>query len=316
MAVKCKIKMGDKVLPVDGTVVQASSGGGTGTCPECDTPGVLLSIVGGFVRAHVIAEREIPENNPQPPTLVVKGKKIGKGLSEPITDLTDTGVRIGDPRAAEQRRVAQVEGAAGIGTVQVSRRVPTGDKLKSGAPKMTRKMITVPGTEENVREALDYWRNRKITDRTSDAIRVKKNDMITSLSRRLEAIMGAQTVAYNERTRSLDVTGTAPVARQPELRAQPDTAQAHRGPTLVRGRDETPRERPADLPWSESTDLRRDGTVRKSTSFERPLGRERFDRRITDVPEPVAPLSRGAKRRNRRRLLERSNAAQSASQRS
>lgn len=295
MIMKCKIKMKDRILPVPESVK-----GDTGTCPECLTPGVMLSVVGGFIRAHVVSPVETPENNPQPATLVEPPVKYGKGLAEPVVDLTDTGVRIGDPRAAAQRRMAEIEGAAGTGVVQVPRKVPGNGKLKSGAPRMVSKMLDVPATEGHVREALDYWRKRRITERTSDAIRRKQVEMVSSLSRRLEAIMRAQEVRYSTTSRTLDVVAMTPVAEQLSLSASVDTAQGHRGPTLVRGRDTTPRLRNPETPWDEPTDLRRNGEVRKATTFEDPLGRERFDRKITDVPKPKRRRSSSERRRYRR----------------
>lgn len=82
-----------------------------------------------------------------------------------------------------------------------------------------------------------------------------------------------------------------------------DAAQAHRGPTLVKGRDTTPRLRDPGLSWDEPTDLRQNGEVRKSTTFEQPLGRERFDRKITTVVEPKP--KRTAAQRNRWRAKQR-----------
>lgn len=290
MSVKCKIKMSDKVLPVSGSATGPERDH-TGTCPECMTPGVMLSIVGGFVRAHTVSATPIPANNPQPATLVAERRehkhasnKVGKALSEPVTGLTDTGVRTGDPRAAEQRRVAEIEGAAGIGTVQIP--VKTG----KGRPKMK----DVPATEENVRTALDYWRGRKPR---SDASRAKQNDMMSLLCRRLEGFRKA---------REDKVPGV-----RPHLSASVDTAQGHRGPTLVRGRDTPPRVRDDALPMDTPTDLKRNGEVRKATTFEQPLGRERFDRKITDVPEPQItdvpepPRKRTAAERNRWRKAQR-----------
>lgn len=297
---KCKINMGSKVLPVPGSV-KGPEGKQLGTCPECYTPGVMLSIVGGYVRAHVVASTEIPENNPQPATVVPerrahkhasKTNKVTTGLAEPLVDLVDTGVRIGDPRGAEKRRTAQIEGAAGIGIVQVPRKVESGTKLKSGAPRMTTKMVDVPATEEHVREALDYWRNRKITERTSDAVRLKAVEMVTLLARRLESIMSAQVVAYNAESRSLDIVAVDPVADQPALSASVDAASTQRGPTLVRGTAET-FQRPVNMPWNEHAKPRSRGTM------EAPLGRERFDRMITDVPAPKRKRTAAERRRYR-----------------
>lgn len=295
MSVKCKIKMTDKVLPVEGSATGPERDR-TGTCPECQTPGVMLSIVGEYVRAHTVSASPLPENNPKAGVPIKEtrehkhaGSKVSTGLSEPVTDLTDTGARTGDPRAAEQRRTAEIEGAAGIGVVQVPRKVPGKGKLKSGAPRMTTKLTDVPATEGHVREALEYWRGRRITERTSDAVRKRQAEMVSSLSRRLEGFRKA---------REDKLPG-----KRGHLVASRDTAQGHRGPTLVRGRDTTPRVREAGIPWSEGTDLRRDGTVRKCTTFEDPLGRERFDRKITDVPEP--PKKRSAAERNRWRKEQR-----------
>lgn len=112
--------------------------------------------------------------------------------------------------------------------------------------------------------------------------------------------MRAQEVRYSTTSRTLDVVAMTPVAEQLSLSASVDTAQGHRGPTLVRGRDTTPRLRNPETPWDEPTDLRRNGEVRKATTFEDPLGRERFDRKITDVPKPKRRRSSSERRRYRR----------------
>lgn len=281
---ECKIQMKDKRVPVEGTV-SGAEGKRTGTCPECLTPGVVLSIVGGFIRKHTIASVELPENNPQPATLTSKpAKKIGTGLSEPVTDLTDTGARMGDPRAAEQRRVDDIGGANGTGTVKIPVTTPPeGGKKGKGRTKLEE----VPATEENVRTALDYWKNRKVR---SDASRKAQSEHVSSLVRRLDGFRKVREAEAAEKLHPLSARDS-------------DVAAVHRGPTLVRGRDETPRLRDPELPWSEGTDLRRDGTVRMSTTFELPLGRERFDRKITDVPEPKRKRTAAERRRYRRAQL-------------
>jgi hypothetical protein len=288
---------------------------------------VALSIVGGFVRAHTVSPVVLPENNPQAPTVVAKSrKKVGKGLSEPVVGLTDTGVRVGDPRAAELRRTAELNGAAGIGTVKVPRRVPGKGKLKNGQPRMTTKLVEVEASEGHVREALDYWRGRRITERTSDAVRKRRVEMVSLLSRQLEAIMGAQVVKCAEDGSSFEIL-TLPVAAQEGLRALVDTAQGHRGPTLVKGRDTVPRVRDAapagdageaavmrdpQVTVLEPTDLRQitvgargarrvvGEEPRRHTTLDQPLGRERFDRKITDVPEPPRKRTASERRRFRR----------------
>lgn len=335
MKVKCKVKMGDKVLPVAGSAVGPERDR-TGTCPECETPSVSLSIVGGFVRAHTVSVTPLPENNPQAPTVVAETRshphgstKGGKGLSEPVTLLTDSGVRIGNPREAERVRAVEINGAAGIGTVKVLRKVDSGKKLKSGAPRMTSKLVDVPATEAHVREALDYWRTRRITERTSDAVRKRQCEMVSLLARQLEAIMSSQVVRCSEDGSSFDVV-TLPVGVQETLSAAVDSAQGHRGPTLVKGRDTVPRERDA-VPAGdareaallrdphatplEPTDLRQitvgpkgarrvvGEEPRRHTTLDQPLGRERFDRKITDVPEPAK--RRTPAERNRYRKAQR-----------
>jgi hypothetical protein len=82
----------------------------------------------------------------------------------------------------------------------------------------------------------------------------------------------------------------------------------------VRGRDTTPRERDPELSWDEPTDIRQItvgpkgarvvvGTEpRKSSTLDLPLGRERFDRKITDVPEPKRKRTASERRRYRRML--------------
>lgn len=217
-------------------------------------------------------------------TARVDSARQGKGLTEPTTDVTDTGVRTGDPRAAERRRVIELEGAALSGTVKVP--------VKGAKGRV--KLEDAPATEENVRTALEYWRTRK--PRT-EASRTAQNANVSELARRLEAIMAAQELRYNETTRAFDVVHVADRGQH----ATPDSAQAHRGPTLVRGRDTPPRLREAGLSWSEGTDLRADGTVRKTSTLDQPLGRERFDRTITSVPEPAPVLSRSQKRARRRK---------------
>lgn len=214
--------------------------------------------------------------------------RSGKGLSEPVTPLTDTGVRVGDPRAAEKRRTAQIEGAAGTGTVQVPRKVEGKGLTKSGKPRMTTKMVDVPATEAHVREALNFWRARRVT---SDASRERQNEMVSLLARRLEAIVGAQVARYDEASKTVAFV-SVPVREQVELSAKVDTAQAHRGPTLVRGRAmeaavvRGPRER---------------GEKPVSTSLEGPLGRERFDKTITDVPAPKVARTPSQRRAWRRK---------------
>lgn len=256
------------VLPVEGSVDRK---GETGTCPECLTPGVLLSVVGGFVRKHKVSSVAIPENNPQPATLVeAPTRKSGKSLSEAQVDVVDTGSQDGDPRDGMQRRVAEVDGAYQRGTVKVPRK---GDKGRT-------KLTDVPANEANVREALAYWRSRK--PRT-DASRAKQNDMVSLLSRRLEAML------------------TGPVAMTAAESPEGFTQHMLSGPALVQG----PNMAPVQKRWrnpvtgvSEVAAARLDGSLT-----------ERLDRTVADpkpVPQaPKAPKRTASQRKNWRRKQQR-----------
>jgi len=92
--------------------------------------------------------------------------------------------------------------------------------------------------------------------------------------------------------------------------ADPVMTTGHgRGPTLVRGRETTPAVReeadaswaqiPADtqVPWEIDPERREGGT---RTVLDQPLGRERFDRKITTVPEPKKRRTAAERRRYRR----------------
>ena len=284
MAEDCKINMMSKVLPLAGSVT-GLEGKETGTCPECLTPGVMLSVVGGYVRKHVIASVAVPENNPQAPTLAPgKGKKVGKGLSESQTSMTDTGVRVGDPRMAERRRVAEVESVTGTGTVKVPRKVEGKGTLKSGAPRMVTKLVEVEATEAHVREALTYWQGKRIKlneDGTpaSPGARRHKLDMIDEMFRRLKAMSAEAPVMI--------VEGQVK-----------DTAAAHRGPTLVRGRAME-----ADTLTERAIKAVAEGRGKPvRPSCDGPLGRERADKRIITVPEPPRRRTKSETRRYRRML--------------
>lgn len=298
---KCLVSIKSMIDPVPGSIQTDLRGVATGTCPACRTPGVLLTITNGTVRDHVVSPTAVPENNPTPPTLTVKEAKRGKGMSEPIVDLVDTGLRIGDPRSAEQRRVAELNGVTGNGTVQIPKKVPGSGKTKSGAPRMVTKLTDVPATEENVRTALEYWRKR--TPR-SDAGRKRQNDQVSAHVRMLESIMAAQVCEFNPTTRRLDVVGTTDASVRAQLS---DAAFVHRGPTLVQGRDVPTRVRNPELPFTEPTDLRRDGSVRLMTTVDQPRGRDRFDKMITDVPEPPRKRTASERRRYRRQQAAKGN---------
>lgn len=174
----CKIKMGDKVLPVPGTA-QGEPHKAIGTCPECQTPGVVLSVVGGYIRKHTVASEAIPENNPQAGTLTEASVKYGKFLSEPQVDNVDHAGQAGDPSAALKRRTTDIEGAHGAGTVKVPVK---GDKGRA-------RLTVVPATEANVRKALDYWRGKR--PRTGRDTVPRQAEMVSTLVRQLEAMRQA-----------------------------------------------------------------------------------------------------------------------------
>jgi hypothetical protein len=264
------LKVKHKIAPVMGSVREVLGGifqgeeiknaERTGTCPNCGAHVKLSSK--GFITAHAV------RNAPQP---------VSKALSDTALDVADTGARVGDPEAAAQRRTVEVTGAFEAGTVKV----PV--KGENGRTKLQE----APGTEENVRAAFDYWTARKPR---SESARVAQNRNVTELSRRLDAMRKARTVVLNEQT---DTYGEVARPVDTSMGADmPDAAQAHRGPTLVRGRAET-RVRDWDTSWDENTATRRRGTM------DQPLGRERFDRKITDVPEPKRRRTNAERRRYR-----------------
>lgn len=189
-----------------------------------------------------------------------QGAHAGKSLTEPVTPLTDTGVRTGDPRAAERRRLVELESATGTGTVLA----PVKKDGKGRA-----KLTVVEASEDNVRRALTYWKKRRAAlgaalgkrgeFTASDSTR-QCDDMIADMHRRLAAMAAGGGVLDARRT---------------------DVAAVYRGPTLVRGRA---------MEAAVVTGPRERGDKPVATSLEGPLGRERFDKTITDVPAPkVAP---------------------------
>jgi hypothetical protein len=243
-------------------------------------PGSIRQIVGGMFQGAEIENAERTGTCPNCGAhvkLSAKGfmtahtvrnapKPADKGLSDQSYDVADSGARVGDPEAGVQRRKVDVLGALEAGAVMV----PV--KGENGRVKLEER----PGTEDNVRAAFDYWVSRKPR---SESARAAQNKNVTELSRRLDAMRKGR-----DRLRA----------------SMEDAAQGHRGPTLVRGRDTAPRLRDPELPFTESTDLRRDGSVRKTTTLDQPLGRERFDRKITTVPEPKPKRTAAERRRYRR----------------
>jgi hypothetical protein len=196
------------------------------------------------------------------PTQPDGGKKSGKGLKESMVAVADAGSHIGDPRNGMQRRVAEIQGAYQTGTVKVPRK---GDKGRT-------KLVDVPATEENVRASLEYWRTRK--PRTA-ASRAAQNDNVSALTRRLEAMMAAQTVRYSTEAHALVVMpevapATMRAAESPEGR----TRHVLAGPALVQG----PNMAPVQKMWrnpltgvSEPAAARLDGSLT-----------ERLDRTVAD----------------------------------
>lgn len=74
--IDCTVLMKHRIKPVPGTVT-GPEGKETGQCPTCDTPGIHLSVVGGFIRKHTVADKPVPENNPTPRAVTVAAVKAG-----------------------------------------------------------------------------------------------------------------------------------------------------------------------------------------------------------------------------------------------
>lgn len=227
MTMKCKVGFQSKIEPVPGSIVVDASGVSTGTCPACLTPGVVLALVGGFIRNHTVSDVALPENNPQPATLTEAPVRHGKFFSEPVLDVADSGSRMGDPRAAAQRRTADIQGAHRQGTVMVPVK---GDKGRA-------KLTEVPATEENVRKALDYARTRKPR---SEAGRLRQNEMVSSLVRRLEAMRQSTVVQHAPidapvTTAVATVRESKPSAMGADVSPEGFTSHMLPGPALVQG---------------------------------------------------------------------------------
>lgn len=283
----CKIKMGDKVLPVDGSV-QGAPGKETGTCPECETPGVVLSVVGGYIRKHTVSAEVLPQNNPQPPTLVEAPVRYGKALSEPQVDNVDHAGQAGDPSAALKRRTVDIEGAHETGTV----RVPV--KGASGRAKLTE----VPATEANVRLALEYWRGRK--PRKGQTVVPRQVEMVSALVRRLEAMRNASVVVHADV--DAPVSTQVKVVRRPVetsmgAAASPEGHTRHvlTGPALVQGPNMAPKQRTWRNPVT--------GESEPAAAYLDGALTERLDRTVAD-PKPVARRS-SSQRNNWRKKMRR-----------
>lgn len=286
----CKIMMGDKVLPVDGSA-QGEPHKATGTCPECETPGVMLSIVGGFIRKHTVALEAIPANNPQPATLVEPPVKYGKFLSEPQVENVDHAGQAGDPSAALKRRTADLEGALEAGTVMIPVK---GDKGRA-------KLTEMPGTEANVRLALEYWRAKK--PRKGQTIVPRQSEMVSMLVRRLDAMRAACVVVHAPV--DAPVTTEVVVERKPAqttmgAAASPEGHTRHMltGPALVQG----PNMAPVQRMWTNpATGEREPAAARLDGALT-----ERLDRTVAD-PRPTP--RRSASQRSNYRKAQRRRAA-------
>ncbi len=99
---KCKITMKNRLAPVTGTMA-GPEGSRTGQCPECDTPGVRLSIVGDYIREHRIADTPIPQNG-HPSVVTVPAEVTGKGASPTKCTLD------GEPISVREHKLSPVAG--------------------------------------------------------------------------------------------------------------------------------------------------------------------------------------------------------------
>lgn len=121
---KCAVKAKHKRAPVEGSVNEDA---GTGTCPECLTPGVELS-KGGHVGAHAIAVEV-----------------------DPTLPVVDTGTPHGAPRDATVRRAVEARRiAAGTDAMPVAPAAPEGRegrRARAGAspgPALVRGRVMTP----------------------------------------------------------------------------------------------------------------------------------------------------------------------------
>lgn len=221
-------------------------------------------------------------------------QKVGKFFSEPTVDVADNGSHIGDPRAAMQRRTADVDGAYLRGTVKI----PV--KGDNGRPKLTE----VPATEENVRKALDYWSGRK--PRT-DVSRKAQNDNVSALVRRLDAMRKAETVAHAPV--GAPVTTAVATVRDPHAttmgaKVSPEGLTRHMlaGPALVQG----PNMAGIRATWRNP----KTGEVEPAAAYLDGSLTERLDRTVADQPEKA---HRSASQRSNWRKKQRRQSAKGQS---
>ncbi len=209
--------------------------------------------------------------------------KSGKALTEPQTAVVASGSQMGDPRAAEARRMAEIDGAHERGTVKI----PV--KGEKGRAKLTE----VPATEANVRVALEYWKGRKPR---ADASRRVQSDMVSSLTRRLDAMRRASVVvhaAVSAPVSTVVVTAPAPLETTMGARVSPEgyTRHALPGPAIVQGPNMDARRpvwRNPKTGQDEPAAARLDGSLT-----------DRLDREVAD-PRPRARFT-ASQRRNWRR---------------
>lgn len=150
-------------------------------------------------------------------------------LPEPQTPVAGTGSQMGDPRAGEARRTADVDGAYGRGTVKVPQKGENGRT----------KLVEVPGTEGNVREALAYWQSRKPR---SDASRKAQSENVSLLTRRLSAMGGHKTPEFNAATGRYvtPVRAAGMAALRADVSPEGFTQHALPGPAIVQGPNMAP----------------------------------------------------------------------------
>lgn len=237
--------------------------------------------------------------------------KRGTFFSEPVVGVADMGSHIGDPRAAQQRRTAELQGACEWGTVKVPVK---GDKGRT-------KLTEVPATEENVRKTLDYWRTRGFrapkADASPDAFdryanrQTQQSEMVSSLVRRLDAMRKAEVIQHAEvnapvttqvATVHAPTQTTMGAAQSPEGLVSPVTGRTSTGmltgPALVQGPNMAPVQRMWRNPVtgvSEPAAARLDGALT-----------ERLDRTVADE-RPKAHRS-ASQRNNWRKKQRRLNA--------
>ena len=231
-----------KVVPVDGSV-EPLADGEAGSCPEC---GAHVKLSGkGFITSHMAQGVSVPA-----PRILA---------TEPQVPATDAGPRSGSPEREEKVRASEIDALFERGTVRIPGKNAKGRTV----------MVDAPLTEDNIRKAFDYWRNRAPKKEASIAT---QRDMIARLGRQAELMRQAREAAGDTRGKRVEGRDVMGAQMSPEG----VTRFAVAGPALVQGRNMGPAQPKRRNPKTGELEVSGIGTMGGN------LGREKLDRMVAD----------------------------------